>query len=325
MSRIGRIPPRVWVVYASMCLIFGTTFLAIKIGSNAGTPPFLASGLRFSVAGALLIVARSILFPRTPHRLRDVVNGGYLWRTAVLGIAIIGVTFAMTYSAADFIASGRIAQIQAVSPVLVTLMSVTVLGTMLTINRLAGLALGVTGVALLVGSAGAAGNGVAVVGALLAAGAEISYSAGSIWFRKAFSQDTDPILANGFSMFSGGIFLLVLAVFTGQTSTDWSRDSVLSLTYLIVFGSIGGHTMYLWLVSRVSAIFASTWLFVSPLIATMLGALVLNEEVTVWNVAGAAAVLTGVYFVQRSERVPPGPERDLAGESEERPGNTFRR
>lgn len=312
MSRTAGVPRRAWVVYVLMCLIFGTTFLAIKIGSNAGTPPFLASGLRFSMAGALLIVARSTLFRRTSYRLRDVVSGGYLWRTTVLGIAIIGVTFAMTYSAADFIGSGRIAQIQAVSPVLVTLMSAIVLGTVLTINRVTGLVLGVSGVALLIGSAGASGNGSAVAGALLAAGAEVSYSAGSIWFRKAFSRETDPILANGFSMFSGGIFLLALAVVTGQTSTDWSRDAVWSLIYLIVFGSIGGHTMYLWLVSRVSAIFASTWLFVSPLIATVLGALILNEHITVWNVVGAAAVLFGVYFVQRSERIQSGRERDLA-------------
>ena len=305
MLSTAGIPRRAWVVYAAMCLIFGTTFLAIKIGSNAGIPPFLASGLRFSVAGALLIVVRSVHFSGTADRLRDVVNRGYLWRTMVLGVTIIGITFAMTYSAADFIASGRIAQIQAVSPVLVTLMSVIVLGTVLTFNRAVGLVLGVTGVALLVGSAGASGNAAALLGALLAAGAEISYSAGSIWFRRAFSQQTDPVLANGFSMLFGGVFLLVLAVATGQTSADWSRDAVLSLSYLIAFGSIGGHTMYLWLVSRVSAIFASTWLFVSPMIATILGALILNEGVTVWNLVGAGSVLIGVYFVQRAEQVSP--------------------
>ena len=305
MLSTAGIPRRAWVVYAAMCLIFGTTFLAIKIGSNAGIPPFLASGLRFSVAGALLIVVRSVHFSGTADRLRDVVNRGYLWRTMVLGVTIIGITFAMTYSAADFIASGRIAQIQAVSPVLVTLMSVIVLGTVLTFNRAVGLVLGVTGVALLVGSAGASGNAAALLGALLAAGAEISYSAGSIWFRRAFSQQTDPVLANGFSMLFGGVFLLVLAVATGQTSADWSRDAVLSLSYLIVFASIGRHTMYLWLVSRVSAIFASTWLFVSPMIATILGALILNEGVTVWNLVGAGSVLIGVYFVQRAEQVSP--------------------
>ena len=306
MNQRHRIPLRAWLIYAAMCSIFGTTFLAIKVGANAGVPPFLASGLRFSVAGAILLVvrlapavagSRSAGLPWEPEgRFRD-----YLWRVMVLGVLIIGATFAFTYSAAESIGSGLIAQIQAISPVAVAIMSVVFLGARLGPTRILGLAAGFLGTGLLVGSAGLHGSRVAVTGALLAVSAEFTYSLGSVWFRRAFPRGTDSILANGFSMLTGGTVLLVLAVATGQTRAEWTAAALGSMGYLIVFGSIGAHTMYLWLVSNVSPLFASTWLFVSPVIATILGAVILGETVTAWNLAGMAAVLAGGYAVQRAE------------------------
>ncbi len=302
-SGLGAISNRAWLLYALMCAVFGTTFLAIKIGSNAGLPPFLAAGIRFTVAGAILICIRLPLrlasSPIKPTLQPSLV---YLGRVAILGFLIIGATFGLTYSAAIYIDSGRIAQLQAIGPVMVTALSVLLLGTVLSVASVVGLLLGVLGAVLLVSVSGGSANPGAIVGALLTVGAEATYALGSIWYRKRFDRGTDPVLANGYSMLAGGLFLLGIAVATGQTQVIWTRESVASLLYLIVVGSIVAHTIYLWLVAHVSPVFAATWLFVSPVIATVLGALVLDEVVTIGNVVGMTAVLAGVYFVQRSER-----------------------
>jgi drug/metabolite transporter (DMT)-like permease len=303
MNRRTVISMRSWIVYGAMCLIFGTTFLAIKIGSNEGIPPFLAAGVRFTTAGAILIVVRGAS-KRAGNALRDgeaLANGRYLVRALVLGVLIIGITFAMTYSAAEYIGSGQIAQIHSVSPIVIALLSAVVLGYRLHRPHYVGLSIGLVGALLLVNAAGDAGTH-ALLGALLAFGAEFSYGVGSIWFRKAFGDGTDSVLTNGFSMFFGGLFLLILAFVTGQTDVALTPRAVASLAYLIVVGSIGGHSMYLWLVGTVSPLFASTWLFVSPAIATLLGAVVLGESITVWNVVGIGAILSGVYAIQSGER-----------------------
>lgn len=300
-SARSAIPPRAWAVYVAMCLIFGTTFLAIKVGANEGLPPFLAAGARFTVAGVLLIAGRSAF--RRPRRA-DTVQlplRQYLPRAVLLGVLLVGLTFAGTYSAADRIGSGHIAQIQALAPVIVAVLSVAVLRTRFTGRHAVGLAGGLLGALLLVGAAGEVGAG-ALAGAMLALTAELSYGLGSIWFRIGFPHGTDTIRTNGLSMLFGGLLLLAFALVAGQQWGAPSPRAYLSIGYLIVFGSIAGHSMYLWLLSTVSPMFASTWLFVSPVIATALGALILGEAITWWNGLGALAVLSGVYFVQSGER-----------------------
>lgn len=291
----GAITPKAWLYFALMSTIFGTTFLAIKIGSNAGVPPFLAAGVRFTTAGTILLLARGRIWSRAHH-----LSWALLWRTAILGLLMIGFSFAATYFAADYIGSGQLAQIQAVSPVFVAALSVVLLRKRLRISHMWGLAFGISGALLLVGSTGSLGPGY-LTGALAALGAETSYSLGAIWYRWAFRERPDATMMNGLSMLFGGSFLLLLSVATGQTTLPISNEAVGSLLYLIVFGALIGHTLHLWLIANVSPLFAATFLFVSPVIATILGSIVLDEIITIFNLVGAASVLLGVFAIQRGE------------------------
>lgn len=292
----GAITRRAWIVYVAVCLIFGTTFLAIKIGSNAGTPPFLAAGIRFTTAGTLLVALRGGLFDRD-----TCPDLSFLWRVALLGVLIIGVTFAATYWASGQIASGLVAQIQAVAPIVVAVLSTMLLRTRLRTEHVIGLAVGFGGSLFLIGAARGEGAA-ALAGAIAAFAAELSFGLGTIWYRHAFGNRHDSLKINGYSMLFGGVFLLLVALLTGQTTLPRSPEAIGSLVYLIVFGSIGAHSMYLWLIANTSPLFASTWLFISPVIATLVGVVVLGEQVGIGNVAGALAVLGGVYLVQRGER-----------------------
>ena len=273
---------RAWIVYCAVCLIFGTTFLAMKIGSNAGMPPFLAAGIRFTAAGVLLVGLRGGIFRRAGRAGRaDRPDGVFLRRTALLGFLIIGVTFAATYWAGERISSGLLAQIQTVGPIMVAVFSSVFLRSRLTIYHVSGLAAGFAGSVFLIGAAGGEGAS-AFAGAAAGFGGSLAYGLGTIWYRHAFgggpgAARTDIFRINGFSLLFGGLFLLITAFFTG-------------------------HSMYLWLIADTSPLFASTWLFISPVIATFAGVLVLGERPTVSNFIGAAAVLAGVYLVQRGER-----------------------
>jgi drug/metabolite transporter (DMT)-like permease len=238
-----------WAVYAGVCLIFGTTFLAIKLGTNAGIPPFLGAGLRFATAGTVLVLLRGRLFgARRP-------TAGFIGRAAVLGLLIIGLTFACTHWAIQHLASGHIAQIHSSAPIIVAVLAVLLLGKRLRLLHGLGLGAGFAGAVLLVG------------------------------------------IATGYSDLAP-----LGALTTGQTTFPLTAPAVGSLLYLIVFGSIGGHSMYLWLVGNTGPLFASTWLYVSPIIATVVGAAVLSEQVLASNIAGAALVIFGVYIINRAER-----------------------
>ncbi|TVR90901.1 MAG: hypothetical protein EA428_07415 [Spirochaetaceae bacterium] len=249
--------PLVWIVYAALCLIFGTTFLAIKIGSNAGIPPFIGAGVRFVVAGVVLVVLRGKL--RGPQR----PSLSFVGKASLLGLGMVGLAFACTYWSIQHLQSGYAAQIQSSAPIIVALL--------------------------------------AAVGALVALGAELFFGLGTIWHRFAFDKGVDSLQVNGFSMLSGGLFLCVIAVATAQTGLPLSFAALSSLLYLVVVGSIGGHSMYLWLVGQTGPVFASTWLYISPVIATFVGSVVLSEAVGASTIAGAALVLMGVYWINRAE------------------------
>lgn len=284
-----------WAVYAGVCLIFGTTFLAIKVGTNGGIPPFLGAGLRFATAGAILVLVRGRLFGAQRP------TAGFVGRAAVLGLLIIGFTFACTYWAIQYLASGHIAQIQSSAPIIVSVLAVLLLGKRLRLLHGLGLGAGFAGAVLLLGLA-TGYNELAPLGALVAVGAELFYGLGTIWYSRAFPDGADSLQVNGFSMLSGGLFLCAVALATGQTSLPLTLPALGSLFYLIVFGSIAGHSMYLWLVGHTGPIFASTWLYVSPIIATVVGAAVLSEQVLASNITGAALVIFGVYIINRAER-----------------------
>lgn len=108
-------------------------------------------------------------------------------------------------------------------------------------------------------------------------------------------------LINGIQMFYGGIFLLVLSLCTEQihVSTIMPWNAVWSIVYLIFVGSIAGHGLYYWLIARTNPVFPSTWLYVSPLIAVLIGYVVLNEAITPSIIGGGLLILIGVFMANR--------------------------
>jgi drug/metabolite transporter (DMT)-like permease len=292
---------RVYGVFCLVCAVFGTTFLAIKMGVSAGAPPFLFAGLRFAAAGAGLglglIAARRASFASL---------AALAPRAALLSLPYIAFNFGATFWAEQYIGSGAAAQIDAACPIASALLSALFLGKKLKASHALGIAAGFAGVWLLVGAAGArassAGGGLGIAASIVMLAAAIGFAGASILYKRLFDDSVDSFQVNAINMLSGGIVLLVLAALTGQSRFPATPAALLPLAYLIVVGSLVGHSANLWLVRKAGPLFASSWSYVSPVIATAVGAAALGEGVSARSGAGALLTLFGVYVIARAER-----------------------
>jgi drug/metabolite transporter (DMT)-like permease len=280
--------------YLLMCLIYGTTFLAIKVGLSAGFPPFLFAGVRFFLAGLVVLVvlrARGVVLPRGRESLRSL---------ALIGLGNTLIPFACLYSAQRYIPSGVAAMLTSTGPALVTLFLIALERRRPEPLQWVGLGVGLAGVWLLMlptlqpGSYGSA--------ALVAAGtvllAQIAAAWATVYSKRVLSRGVEPLAMSGAQMVFGGaaLLLLSLAVERGPLLLVDPPRALGALAYLMVMGSMVGSGIYFWLVKRAGPVFPSTWLYVSPMIALLLGARVLGEPLQASSLGGALLVLAGVLL-----------------------------
>ena len=293
----------IYAVFCMVCAIFGTTFLAIKLGISAGAPPFLFAGIRFSAAGAILGL---ILLASGKSSARGLAS--LAPRAAVLSILYIVANFGATFWAEQYIASSTAAQIDAVGPIASALLSSLFLGKRLRPAHGLGIAAGFAGVWLIVrgasgGSASLPGGHESLIASIVMLGGAVSFAGSSILYKRLFDDSVDSFAVNSLNMLFGGLGLLVVAAISGRRPFPMTEAAILPLVYLIVVGSLVGHSANLWLVKKAGPLFTSSWSYVSPIIATAVGAAALGEAISAWSVAGAALTLLGVYLIARAERI----------------------
>jgi drug/metabolite transporter (DMT)-like permease len=280
--------------YLIMCLIFGTTFLAIKIGVDAHLPPFFSAGSRFLVAGLLIFLW--MLWKRK-------VSLSLLLRTEfmLIGLSSTFMTFSTLYWAEQHITSGIAAMLTATGPIMILGMQTVFLRQAITRKAIFGCSLGFLGVFLLIlPSLAIEHNLIWAISCILVLIGEIGYAAGTLYSRKILLRvkEISPISVNAIQMMYGGAGMLLLSLLTERfhpESIDILSASS-SFLYLIVVGSMLGHSLYYWLLAKTNAVFPSTWLYVSPVIALSVGALWYNEIITLSSMLGAALTLTGIMI-----------------------------
>ncbi|QRG69672.1 DMT family transporter [Brevibacillus choshinensis] len=285
----------VMINYIVMCFVFGTTFLAIKVGIDAGAPPFFSAGIRFFLAGLILLLWMV---------WRKKASFSILLRKEMFltGIGLTFGVFAALYWAEQYLSSGIAAVLSATAPLMILLLQ-----TFLTRQKLSGSAwtgclVGLVGVViLLLPGLTVDFNKYWVLGCLVVLLGEVFYSGGTVYSRQVIQrfQHVSPITLNAAQMMHGGFLLLLLSLFTEQVNvqTMFTPTAALSLLYLVFVGSMMGHTIYYWLVAKTNPVFPSTWLYISPLISLCLGALLYHEPVTVLSVVGGITIIVGIVFV----------------------------
>ena len=276
--------------FAVVYIVWGSTFLAIRIGV-ADLPPALLAGARNASAGGALMLFAWYRTGMAPWRSPD-------WRIAIpVGLAMIGVANGFTTWAEDWVPSNQAALISVCSALWTAWFGTFgARGHALSLRAKVGLAIGFLGALLLL----MPGHGFSFqhLGAqLLVFIGTLSWAAGAMWGRHK-NPSTPPLMLASMQMFTGGVALLIVGFSTGEAAQwQWTVRGVGSVLYLAIFGSCLSYTTYIWLVRTVTPDKLSTIAYVNPLVAVVLGWAVLGETLNEWQVAGMFVLLFGVLLI----------------------------
>jgi drug/metabolite transporter (DMT)-like permease len=285
---LGPTRGRVALAFAAVYVLWGSTYLAIRFGVET-IPPFLMAGTRHLVAGLLLYIwmrSRGTPRPSATH-----------WKSAAIigGLMLLGGNGLVTW-AEQRVPSGLAALIVASVPIWMAVLEGLEKRARPGGAVIAGLLLGLAGIALLVAPGRFAGNGhVDPIGALALLAAALCWSFGSLYSRRV-PLPASTFTATAMEMIAGGTWLWVAGLLFGEGSrlhlSAISMRSAVSLAYLILFGSLIGFTAYVWLLKATTTARVSTYAYVNPIVAVALGALFAGEVITA-RVAIAALVIVG--------------------------------
>ena len=282
-------------LYALTCLIWGSTWVAIKYGLE-GVPPFLGAALRFVIASGVLWAL--VLGTRTSPRLsRD-------GKKAALSAGLLSFycSYALVYWSETRVASGLVAVFYSLMPLCTALLTAFVTRTeTLTPAKTAGIVVGTAGVVVLfwpehgVKGADPAGLLAALVSALVAA---VNLVNQSLWSKKEDSR-----VLNAWAMSLGAILLVATSLALEQWSTvRWTPTNVAALLYLAVFGSVVAFLAFYTMIKRLPATQVSLITLIFPVVALALGWLLLGERVSPRAGAGVALIFGGVGLALVGQR-----------------------
>ena len=288
----GARPPalRIIAAYAAIYLIWGSTFLAIRLGVQ-NLPPLLFSAGRFVLAGALLTAValfRKERFPSTAREWKYMVAFSALMITGSNGVATI---------ALKHIPSNEAALLSAGSAIWIAwLGTIGPRGHRLTPRSIVGLLLGLVGVALLVWPLGSMPSGRILWQSLVLYGS-LSWAVGTVLYRNV-ALPVGPVAFNAVMMSLGGTWLFLAGAAAGQLPEwRWEAGGLLAMGYLAVFGSAIAYTAYTWLLKHSPADRVGTFAYVNPAIAAVLGWAVLGEVLEPAQIVGMLVILAGVVLV----------------------------
>ncbi|WP_068786240.1 DMT family transporter [Paenibacillus phocaensis] len=283
------------VNYLIVCLVFGTTFLAIKIGVDHAAPPFFSAGLRFMTAGVVLFLW---MVWRKKADLSLLLRKEMLVTGALLTFG----TFASLYWAEQYVTSGIAAVLSATGPLMILLLQMIVLRQKASGRAVLGIIIGLAGVLLLVmpNMTSVQAGPRWVIGCAVILTGELFYSVGALYTKRVTQRyaEVSPIALNAVQMIYGGLLLFLLSAFTERVeAANLLQPAALgSLVYLTVAGSMVGHSLFYWLVAKTNPVFPSTWLYVSPLIAMMIGVWFYGETAGWFAVLGGVTIIAGTVL-----------------------------
>ncbi len=288
-------PWQVWSALGIVYVVWGSTYLAIRIMVET-VPPLLGAGLRFGVAGALMLLFLAARGRRVHVTRAELVGAG------LVGVALcFGGNGLVTVAERD-VPSGLAALIVASIPLFIVVYRMLA-GDRPAAATLAGVLVGFAGVGVLL-LPGGRPEDVPLGPTLLIVLAAALWALGSFGAPR-LAMPGAPLVSTGWQMLLGGGAMLVCAVPAGELSglevSRFSADSVAAFAYLVIAGSLVAFTAYAWLLQRAPISQVSTYAYVNPVVAVVLGALVLDEQIGWPMLAGTALVLPAVAVIVRRE------------------------
>jgi drug/metabolite transporter (DMT)-like permease len=286
---------RAWIAWAAVCLIWGTTYLAIKIALET-IPPFLMGGLRYMLAGVALAIIVKARGGSLPARR--------MWRSlAIIGFFMLGLGNGGVVWGTQFLTSGLAAVLIATSPFwMVSVDAIVTPGTQLHWREWLGITVGFGGILLLIWpdvTAGGAPGQHFVWGVIAIQIACAGWAVGSAYTRRDVVP-ADVLGAAALQMVFGGLVLTLVGTLLGE----WPRlafnvQTGLAFAYLTVAGSVVAFAAYSYALRHLDVAIVSLYTYINPIIAVALGALVLGEVVGIRMIVSTAIIAVGVLLAKR--------------------------
>jgi drug/metabolite transporter (DMT)-like permease len=318
MQMLSRLPKStlVLIAFASVYLCWGSTYLAIHVAGEQLPVP-VVSGMR-SLLSATLIVLICVVSRKSLRVDRDEV-----WKLVLVGLLFMSGNNMLLTWGEKLVPSGFASLVIATIPIMIALLETFApalggySGDALNKRGWAGTLLGTLGICVLVWPSlhhvGMAGYSRPLLGVVVLLGAGLSFSVGSVLSRR-FHFRADTFVATGWQIGAAGIFNISLAAVTGSLHRAvWTWHGVEAVVYLSIFGSLFGLVAFTYLLQNVAVTKVATYAFVNPVIAVLLGVLILHERLAPAEVLGMAVIVCAVAMVIYS-RVDRG-KREIVGDA----------
>jgi drug/metabolite transporter (DMT)-like permease len=291
-------PATIWLALVTVYLVWGSTYLAIRVVVESA-PPLLAMGTRFLLAGALLGGFLAIRHGVSVLR----VSLRQLGSAALVGVLLLLCGNGVVAIAEQTVPSGLAALLIAATPLWLMVLRVGA-GDRPRVRSLVGTAIGFAGIAVLARPGGHDGE-VETWGLILLVAASAAWAIGS-FFSSRLPMPGNAFVATMWEMTVGGALMLLAAVLRGELDGFSVREVDAAawawLAYLVLFGSLAAFSAYVWLLQNAPISLTATYAYVNPVVAVLLGALVLAEPITAPIVIGGIVVVIGVGLVVSTER-----------------------
>lgn len=287
---MNKLAVKVFLAYAALCLIWGSTWIAIRIGLESLTPIFSA-GVRFSLASIIVFALMKI------KKIELQTDKLSIRLYFLMGFCSFVIPFGLVYWAEQFVPSGMAAVLFAVYPFWVVIFSfIRIPSDTIGFYKIFGTVLGFTGIVIIFSDSfsGDLTNYLIGMFAVVISGIMQAWIAVSI---KKFGNHLNSLSMNFIPMVIAGISMIVIAFFAEDLSTiNINDNAILSILYLVFFGSVITFTTFYWLIKRINLVILSLLAFITPIVALILGYFFYNEVLSTRHFVGTAIVLTGVFW-----------------------------
>jgi drug/metabolite transporter (DMT)-like permease len=288
---------KAYAAWIAICIIWGTTYLAIRIGVGH-LPPMLFAGLRWLIAGSVLLIYLKFKKQKFP-RGKDLLN------LSVVGIALIGCGNGLVVTAEKFVPSGITALFLTTLPFwMVGGEALSGLGQKLNLKVIVGLLFGLSGAILIFShDINFFFDSSNIIGMLCLTGSVICWSFGSI-YSKYKKVNVPLFVGSSIQMFIAGIAQTSVGLLLGEAAKfHFNYESFLAFSYLLIMGSLIGYGSYIYAIAHLPLSLVSTYAYINPVIALFLGWLILDEQITITIIIAAVIIFIGVIIVKQGTKI----------------------
>jgi drug/metabolite transporter (DMT)-like permease len=285
-----------WIALLTVWFVWGSTFLGIRVAVHS-FPPFLMAGTRYVVAGTLLSAIVWVLQGRRRQR----ITRGELTAVLITAALLLVCGNGLLCLSEVRLESGTAALLVATTPMWMILIDAVLAGK-LGRSSIAGIILGTLGVLALVGAPSAHAS---VFAAILVLIGSFAWALGSVYARRHSAQHLNPMLP-ALEMLAGGIMLCIVGIASGEAQhlhvSQLPASAIAGWFWLVIAGAMIAYSAYAYAVRTLPTSVVATYAYVNPIVAVVLGALLLKESLT-WNVlAGGAAIVLSVITIMIGNR-----------------------